>query len=173
MDVIIEPEQKKDYNSITKIHDLAFGQPSEGKMVIALRKNPHYISKLSLVARYNNSIIGHVLFFPIDIKTASKTCSTLSLAPMAVHPDFQNKGIGGRLIEKGFEAAIELGFKSVIVVGHPNYYPRFGFKPASKWGISLPFDVPDEAFLAIELENGSLKNCKGLIEYPDEYKETL
>jgi len=173
MDVIITSESPEDFDSITKIHNLAFKQPNEGKMVIELRKNPLFISKLSIVAKYNEIVVGHVLFFPIKIRSKSKISTSLSLAPMAVHPDFQNKGIGGKMVKEGFKIAKNLGFNSVIVVGHPNYYPRFGFKPASKWGITLPFDVPDKAFLAVELQKDGLKNCSGVVEYPSEYEAAL
>ena len=88
---------------------------------------------------------------------------------MAVHLDYQKRGIGSKLIEKGLTMAKKLGFKSVIVLGHPEYYPRFGFEAASKWGIRAPFDVPEDAFLTIELTRNGLKNRRGTAEYPKEF----
>ena len=171
MNILIRSEEKKDYDGIKKVNDLAFGQINEGIMIEKLRDNSDYISELSLVAVLDNEIIGHILFFPIKIKNESKINKSLSLAPMAVHPDFQNKGIGSKLVIEGLKKAMEFGYTSVIVVGHPNYYPRFGFKPASKWEIRLPLKVPDEAVMALELNPGSLKNCRGIVEYPKEYRD--
>jgi len=88
---------------------------------------------------------------------------------MAVHPDYQKRGIGSKMIGKGLTMAKKLGFKSIIVTGHPEYYPRFGFAAASKWEIRAPFNVPDDAFLAIELTRNGLENCRGTVKYPREF----
>ena len=128
---------------------------------------------MSLVAVVNDEVVGHILFFPVKIKNDFECNRSLSLAPMAVHPNFQNKGIGSKLVNEGLKKANECGFNSVIVVGHPNYYPRFGFKPASNWSIRLPMEIPDEAFMAIELKPDGLKNCSGIVEYPKEYEEAM
>jgi predicted N-acetyltransferase YhbS len=92
---------------------------------------------------------------------------------MSVRPGFQNKGIGGELIKEGLKRAVEFGFKSVLVLGHPTYYPKFGFKKASRWMIKPGFDAPDEAFMAIELEKGSLDFGGGTLEYPSEYLDAI
>jgi putative acetyltransferase len=89
---------------------------------------------------------------------------------MAVSPGFQNKGIGGQLINKGLDNARELGYRSVIVVGHENYYPKFGFVPAQKWNIKAPFDVPANVFMGIELVEDGLKNVEGTVVYPKEFE---
>ena len=171
MKITIEVETEDDYKQVTRLHTLAFNGDREAKLVEKLRKTPAYIPELSLVARSGKAVIGHVLFYPIKIKTNRKKCSSLALAPVSVIPRFQNKKVGGTLIREGLRKAQKLGFKSVIVVGHPNYYPRFGFEKASKYGVRAPFNVPDNAFFAIELEKNALKNCSGTIEYPDEYAE--
>ena len=173
MNVIIRSEEENDYILIKKINDSAFNQNNEGVMIEKLRDNPEYISELSLVAVVDNEIVGHILFFPVKIKKGSETNISLSLAPMAVHPKYQNKGIGSKLVLEGLKKAKELGYNSVVVVGHPNYYPRFGFKPAGIWDINLPFDIPDEAFMAIELKSNGLKDCSGIVEYPKEYEEAM
>ncbi|MCJ2513987.1 MAG: N-acetyltransferase [Candidatus Thermoplasmatota archaeon] len=173
MDILIRGERKEDYDDIKKINDLAFGQENEGRMVEALRKTRGYNPKLSLVAELNNNIVGHILFYPIKIKNEKKEFTALSLAPMAVCPKYQNKGIGNKLVIKGIEVAREYGFGAVIVVGHPKYYPRFGFQPASNWRMQLPFDVPDDVFLALELRNNYLKSFRGKVEYPREYFDAL
>jgi putative acetyltransferase len=99
---------------------------------------------------------------------------SLSLAPLAVLPEHQGKGIGGRLIEEGIAIAKTMGYESIIVVGHPEYYPRFGFQPAGKWGIKPPYEgVPDEAFMALELGENSLDGKAGVAEFPREYESAL
>jgi len=173
MDVIIRNERKNDYDDIRKINDLAFGQEIEGKMIEALRRTSEYNYILSLVAEIKDKIVGHILFYSIKIKKENEEYTVLSLAPMAVHPAYQNKGIGSKLVKRGLEIAKEIDFDAVIVVGHPNYYPRFGFTPASNWELQLPFDVPDDTFLILELKENTLKKYSGTVEYPKEYYEAM
>ena len=173
MEVKIRNEEKQDYNEIRKINELAFNQKNEGKLVDDLRKKSDFNHLLSLVAERDGRIIGHILFYPLKIKNEKEEFIVLSLAPMAVHPDFQNKGIGSKLIKRGLEASKETGYDAVIVVGHPNYYPRFGFSPACKWNIKVPIECPDDVFLAIELKKDSLKNVSGLVEFPKEYYDCM
>jgi predicted N-acetyltransferase YhbS len=171
MKIKIEAETEEDYEQITTLHSLAFNRDSEARLVEKLRRTPIYIRELSLVARYKNTVIGHILFYPIKINSHGKKCVSLALAPISVIPRFQNRKIGTKLIREGLEKARKLGFKSVIVVGHPEYYPRFGFEKASKYGISASFHVPDNALLAISLEKDALKDCRGAVVYPNEYNE--
>jgi len=171
MRIVIEAETEGDYEQIARLHTIAFNGHGEARLVEKLRRTPIYIRELSLVARYRNAIIGHVLFYPIKINTRRKKCDSLALAPISVIPSFQNRKVGSRLIKEGLEKAHKLGFKSVIVVGHSKYYPRFGFEKASKYGISAPFDARDNALFAIELEKDGLKDCSGTLEYPVEYSE--
>jgi putative acetyltransferase len=171
MNINFRQETINDYIGIKMVNDLAFSQPNEGLLIEKLRLNAHFIDKLSIVAELENRIVGHILFFPIKVIGESIKYNSLALAPMSVLPEFQNKGIGGQLIGKGLEIAKNLGFKSVIVLGHKNYYPKFGFAPASKWAIKAPFDVPDEAYMAIELIKGGLNNVSGIVEYPKEFEE--
>jgi predicted N-acetyltransferase YhbS len=171
MKIIIEPETEDDYQQITRLHITAFKGDREAKLVEKLRKTTKYIPKLSLVAKYENEIIGHILLYPIKIINCKIKCNSLALAPISVLPKFQRNGVGSRLIKEDLEKAQKLGFKSVIVVGHSEYYPKFGFKKASKYGISAPFEVPDISFFAIELEKNGLKDCHGTVEYPPEFME--
>jgi len=174
MDIEIRPENPDDYPAIKQVNDLAFGQPNEGLLVEELRSNPRFIPELSLVALYDNKVAGHILFLPIRIVCEDSPVISLSLAPMAVHPDHQGEGIGGRLVEEGIETAKTMGYESIIVLGHPEYYPRFGFQPASKWGLRPPYEeVPDEAFMAMELVENSLEDKAGVIEYPQEYDSAM
>ena len=169
MDLIIRQENSADYTSIKSVNDLAFGQASEGVLVEKLRKNSKFIEGLSLVAELGEKIVGHILFFPIWIIDGKVKHQSLALAPMSVLPTHQNKGIGGNLIVEGLKVAQTYGFKSVIVLGHDAYYPKFGFLSASKWGIKAPFDVPDNVFMAQELIGNGLEGISGTVEYPREF----
>jgi putative acetyltransferase len=171
--VTIRKETHRDYDQISLVNDMAFSKKLESELVVNLRKLAEFLPELSLVAEFNNKIIGHILFFPIYISSENNKIQTLSLAPMSIMPGFQNKGLGGDLITAGLKAADEMGFTSVVVLGHPRYYPKFGFKKASKWNIKAPFDAPDEAMMAIELKNGSLGFGGGIIDFPEVYYEAL
>lgn len=164
--MIIRPEKIKDYTAIHEVNELAFGRRDEGDLIEALRKSDSFISELSLVAVRNGEVIGHILFSPIIIKSKERVISALALAPMAVHPKLQNQGIGSKLICRGLEDCQRLGYKIVVVIGHPEYYPRFGFLPARDKGLQVPFPVPDEAFMVLELVPGTLEATQGEIIYP-------
>ncbi len=172
MALLLRHETPADFCEITRVNDAAFGQSQEGRLVEQLREHERYLSRLSLVARTDDRIVGHILFFPVDIvdEEGGQRYLSLSLAPMSVLPEYQNQGIGTELVVQGLDAAAGLGFTSVVVLGHPWYYPRFGFEPASRFGISSPWEgLPDEAFLALELEPGSLEEVRGVVEYPQEF----
>lgn len=164
MKVTIREEILADYKNITLINDLAFKQTDESTLITKLRKSNSFIPQLSLVAEIDNKIIGYILFTKIQI-IGIKTHESLALAPMAVLPDFQNKGFGSTLVKAGLIKAKDLNYNSVIVLGHKNYYPKFGFQKASNWQIKCPFEVPDEAFMALELCNNGLKNVSGVVQY--------
>ncbi|HEY9115679.1 MAG TPA: N-acetyltransferase, partial [Bacteroidales bacterium] len=144
---------------------------TEQFLVERLRKSSAFIPELSIVAIIENKVVGHILLTKIKIKKGENEFESLSLAPVAVLPEFQNKGIGGKLIIHAHEIAKELGFKSVILVGHENYYPRFGYKPTSKYGIKLQFDAPEQNCMAIELVENGLKGINGDVVLPKEFFE--
>jgi len=168
MNILIRKEEEKDYKNIYEVNRLAFEQENESKLVEKIRVGSNFIPDLSLVADIDNRIVGHILFSKIKI-IGNSIYETLALAPVDVLPEFQKQGIGSNLINKGMGKARELGFDSIIVLGHEDYYPKFGFKRASKWNIKCCFEVPDEVFMAIELIDGALKGKEGTIEYPDEF----
>lgn len=145
--------------------------PDEPFLVDRLRKSDAFIPEMSLVAESEGSIVGHILLTKIKIKDGDFESDSLALAPVSVLPKFQNKGIGGMLIYHAHKKAQELGHKSVILVGHEDYYPRFGYQLTEKFGIKLPFDVPKENCMAIELIENGLKGVKGIVEYPKEFIE--
>jgi putative acetyltransferase len=168
-DIFIRKETSDDFETIKKVNNLAFNQKQEGILIENLRKKTEFVPELSLVAILKNKIIGHILYFPITIVTGKNFTTTLCLAPMAVLPGYQKKGVGGALIKEGLLIAKELGFNSVIVLGHPEYYPRFGFRKASEWKLKEPFGVPEEVIMAIELKEGGLGFGGGMIDFPEEY----
>lgn len=146
-----------------------FADYTEHLLVQRIRKGKNFIPELSLVAEVDGAIVGHILFSKIKI-IGVKEWDSLALAPVSVLPQFQRQGVGGQLIIKGLEIAKTLGYKSVILLGHANYYPRFGFQKASNWNISCPFEVPDECFMAIELVKDGLMGVSGVVKYPKEFK---
>ena len=172
LQIVLRQETQADFSEVFEVNHLAFGQDNEAKLVDALRNNPIvFVPELSIVATKNNKIVGHILFTKIKIiDDQGNINESLGLAPMAVKPEFQKSGIGGKLIGKGFETAKSLGFKSVIVLGHEHYYPKFGFEPAEKWNIKAPFKVTSTHFMAIELEKGGLENISGTVIYPIEFE---
>jgi predicted N-acetyltransferase YhbS len=171
--VVIRPERKDDYENITLVNNKAFGQDDEGILIKKLREDEQFDPRLSLVAEIDGRIIGHILFFPITIENGDHFHDTISLAPMAVVPSLQKMGVGMELIMKGLSELQKLGYESVIVLGHPEYYPKFGFQPASKWNISAPIEYPDNALMALELVKGSLEDKSGKILFPAPFFDAL
>lgn len=176
MNISIRQETEKDYKRSEFVVEKAFenakySDQTEQLLVAGLRKGDAFVPELSLVAELDGEIIGHIMLTKLLIKNDEKQYESLALAPVSVLPDYQNKGIGGKLIIESLKIAKKIGFKSVIVLGHAKYYPRFGFKPASIWGIKPPFDVPDEAFMALELEDRGLQGVTGTIIYAKEFSE--
>ncbi|MGB1204816.1 MAG: GNAT family N-acetyltransferase [Chitinophagales bacterium] len=169
--IILRQETKSDFSEVFEVNHSAFGQENEAKLVEALRYNSAaFVPELSIVATTENKIVGYILFTKINIKNEEgEVNESLALAPMAVRTEFQKSGIGGQLIRKGFKVAKDLGFKSIIVLGHEHYYPKFGFEQAEKWNIKAPFEVPSNFFMAIEMVNDGLKDVSGTVIYPKEF----
>jgi putative acetyltransferase len=174
MKMIIRQEHKGDFNEVFEVNKLAFGNDSEANLIDLLRQGNTFVPELSLIATMDNKIIGHILFTKIQIINGDKgETESLALAPMAVRPEFQRQGIGGQLINNGLDRARTLNFKSVIVLGHKHYYPKFGFEPTKKWNITSPFKISDNGnFMGIELVKDGLNGVSGLVKYPKEF-ETL
>ncbi|UOQ87163.1 GNAT family N-acetyltransferase [Gracilibacillus salinarum] len=171
MRVLIRQETEEDHELTEKIIKKAFeneelSDHQEHLLVERLRASEAFIPELSLVALHDEQdIVGHILLSNIKIVDGDHVTDSLALAPVSVLPDYQNHGIGSQLIQVALTKAEELGFASVIVLGHPAYYPRFGFQRASRWGIQAPFDVPDDAFMALELLENSLAEFSGVVQY--------
>lgn len=162
----IRAEKKEDQPAIYEVNKLAFGQEDESRLVDALRESDDFIYELSLVAVKEEKVVGHILFSPIAIETKEGYVRVLSLAPMAVLPEFQRQGIGSELVRHGLKECERFGHEVVVVIGHPEYYPRFGFTSARVKGLEAPFEVPDEAFMVLEIKEGALDGINGTIKYP-------
>ncbi len=158
----IRPETDQDYVAVREVIIAAFESPAEADLVEQLRE--HARPLISLVASIDDSIVGHILFSPVTLE-GHPEFNAMGLAPMAVVPSFQRQGIGSNLVMRGLEAVRQLNAHAVVVLGHPEYYPRFGFKPASHHGIRSTYDVPDGAFMILELQSGAIKDSDGTIHY--------
>ena len=148
-----------------------FSDHKEQFLVERLRLSGSFIPELSLVAEVNDEVVGHILLTKILICNGDIKHQSLALAPVSVLPEYQGSGIGSALIKAVHAKAIELGYGSVVILGHKDYYPRFGYKSASQFGISLPLDVPEEYVMAIELIPNALDGVRGVVEYDPAFSE--
>jgi putative acetyltransferase len=161
-------ETEADYPTVFRLNALAFGGDAESRLVEKLRAKPH----ISLVAVDNGKVVGHIFFSGIFIEGPDGIVSdTTGLAPMAVLPEYQNQGIGSKLVRAGLEACASDGRDAVFVLGHKDYYPRFGFEIARTKGFTCQFEAPDEHFMVLELTQGALSQKSGKITYPAEFSE--
>ena len=163
----IRPERPADVPSIRAVNERAFGQPDEAALVDAVRARGERC--ISLVAVDGARLVGHILFTPVTIGEPDQVHEAAGLAPLAVDPDHQRRGIGGRLVARGLDRCRESGFRIAVVLGHPSYYPRFGFVPARLHGIRFALDVPDDLFMVTELVPGALDGCTGEARYAQEF----
>ncbi len=162
MSVLIRSELTEDRDAIRRVNLEAFGGDAEADLVEALRDQGYV--ELSLVAERDGLVIGHLLFSAIKIVAGETTLKALSLAPLAVLPEFQRLGIGRQLVEEGLQTCRELGHQIVLVLGHPRYYPRFGFSPDLAQLIESPFGG-GEAWMGLELCPGALRGVRGRVEF--------
>lgn len=167
--LIIRQENKNDYEEVYNVIKTAFetAEHSDGNeqdLVVALRKSDNFIPELSLVAVMDNKIVGYILFTKIKMGKREE----LALAPLGVLPEYQKQGIGRTLIQEGNKKAKELGYHYSVVLGSDKYYPKFGYVSAKEYGIVAPFDVPDENFMAIKLNDTDIE-IKGIVQYAKEF----
>ena len=165
--MVVRTERTQDHESVRRINELAFEQPNEADLVDALRANAR--PYISLVAVVDEQVVGHIFFSPVFVESENSVFTAMGLAPMAVLPECQNQGIGSRLVREGLKECQRLGHSIVVVLGHANYYPRFGFTPASLKGLRSEYDVPDEVFMVTELVPGALEGRRGLVKYHAEF----
>ncbi|CAI6063543.1 GNAT family N-acetyltransferase [Cohnella sp. JJ-181] len=176
--VQIRTETKADIDAVREVHLAAFGgKEDESRLADRIRESVGFVPELSLVAESDGRIEGHMLISKAELVDGQDAQETLVLAPIGVRPEAQGRGIGGALIREGIRRAEQLGYKLIFLIGHPSYYPRFGFKPAVKGGLVLmQFDVPDDVFMVLELAEGELdrlaaarKEKYGELKYPQTF----
>jgi len=160
--MLIRNEEEKDWPAVHALNTAAFETPAEANLVETLRQQAKPV--VSLVAEENRVVVGHIMFSPVAL-TGHPELHIMGLAPMAVAPDHQRKGIGSALVRRGLELCKQRGFGAVVVLGYPDYYPRFGFSPSMRFGISCEYEAPEEAFMVIELQSGFLQGASGKIKY--------
>jgi putative acetyltransferase len=160
----IREERPDDVAAVRDLNKRAFGQDQESNIVDALRANGAAL--LSLVATLNDRVVGHIMYSPAVV---GGNVRGAALGPMAVLPEYQRQGIGSKLIETGNRKLKDTGCPFIVVVGHANYYPRFGFRPASEYGITCEWDVPDDVFLVLILNEEKMSGVSGLAKYGQEF----
>lgn len=169
MNLIIKPEEVENYFEVEKLITEAFSgvehsDGSESQLVKNLRQAPSFHPELSLVAYKNNEVVGHVLLTPVSVGEYP----ALALAPISVAKAQQGQGIGKTLMEAAHKQALNLGYHLIIILGDPTYYGKFGYKPASVYGILAPKELPEEYFLAKFLDD-KIKKLDGIVHYPKEF----
>ena len=158
----IRPETAADLAAIQEVNRLAFIGEDEARLVDLLRDGGYV--RVSLVAEEDGQILGHILFSDLPIVTPGGIVPALSLAPMAVIPSHQRRGIGSRLVGEGLKTCAEAGHRIVVVLGPPEFYPRFGFSAMMAGRLRSPYSGP--AFMAVELVPGALEGVEGEVRYP-------
>jgi len=166
--MIIRTEESKDYRDVYLLNYEAFGgRDDESRLIERIRESIYFLPELSLVAEENGEIVGHILFSRAEVIDGEVKKDVIVLAPVAVKPDKQRLGIGGRLIQEGLQRCRDMGYGLALLIGHPSYYPKFGFRPARPYGLELrQFEVPDDVFMVCEVIDGELKKAKGELRYP-------
>ncbi|OGO20943.1 MAG: hypothetical protein A2144_14065 [Chloroflexi bacterium RBG_16_50_9] len=165
--MIVRQETTEDAEAIYNINNEAFGQKAEAELVKALRDRSALM--ISLVAIDGNGVVGHIAFSAVRVESVTPSFKAMVLAPMAVLPAYQRRGIGLQLVQAGLEECRRLGYDAVVLVGHPDYYPRFGFVPARAKGLECEFDVSDEAWMVLELRQGALRGKRGKVRFQPEF----
>ena len=160
--MLIRAEEQRDWAAVRAVNVSAFETPTEANLVDALREQAQPL--VSLIAEDNGVIVGHIMFSPVSLAGHLEP-RIMGLPPMAIAPEHQRRGIGSALVRAGFERCKQLGFGAVVVLGHPAYYPRFGFSSSARFGIGCEYDVPEEVFMVAELEAGFLDGATGKVKY--------
>jgi len=165
--VNIREETPADHAAVRNINERAFDRAGEADLVDALRKAAHpYLSLVAeLTTETDRQLVGHIFFSPVVIESETESFAAIGLAPMAVLPEFQNQAIGSSLVRQGLKDCMRLGHHVVVVLGHPEFYPRFGFVPAATKGLRSEYSVPDEVFMVAELGPNALAGRQGLVKY--------
>lgn len=176
MEIVIRKETKKDYKEVFKLIEKAFknekhSDHKEQFLVEKLRNSKAFVPELSIVAIYNQKVVGHILLTKIKIVNKDLSLDSLALAPVSVLPEFQKNEIGSNLINGAHIIAKELGFNSIVLLGHQNYYPKFGYELCSKYKISMPFEAADNNCMVLILNKNTSINFSGKVKYAREFYE--
>ncbi len=166
--VVTRREAPEDFAAVREVNERAFGQPEEAGIIDRLRSRGKVL--LSLVAVREDRVVGHILFTRVFVESGEEGFTAVGLGPMAILPELQKQGIGSLLVREGLDACRQEGHEAVVLVGHPEYYPRFGFVPASRYGLTCEFEVPNEVFMAVELREGALAGRTGRVRYEPEFR---
>jgi putative acetyltransferase len=170
--VTIREEQSDDIAGVHVINEVTFGESAEAEIVDSIRSVCPDV--VSLVAVDVGRILGHIFFSPAFVSTPGGAVQGMGLAPMAVLTERQRQGIGSLLVQAGVDAMRERGCPFVIVLGHPEYYPQFGFVPASQYDLSCQWDgVPDDAFMVLVLDEATMSGVSGIARYRDEFDQAM
>ena len=164
--MVVRREEPRDVDAVRIVNERAFGQADEARIVDALRG---LADAISLVAVIDDQVAGHILFTPVSIDNADQPLSATGLAPMAVLPECQRRGIGSALVNAGLDACRAAGYDVAVLLGHPDFYPRFGFVVAADHHLSCEYPAPREAFMAIELRPAAFARARGLVRYRPEF----
>ena len=167
----IRREAPEDFDAIRHVNEQAFGRAVEADLVDHLRSRG--VLTISLVATQDGEIVGHIAFSPVAVESGPASFEAITLAPIAVLPAHQRQGIGSQLVRAGLEECRQLGHEIVVVVGHPEYYPRFGFAPGKPRGIGCEFEAPDEAWMVLELREGALAGRDGIVKFQPEFHDAV
>lgn len=168
MPVLVRPESEQDHDAVRQVNQLAFGQEAEARLVDALRAGR--FAPVSLIAEVNGQVVGHIMFSDLSIVTETRTVAALALAPMAVLPDFQRLGIGSLLVRSGLEVCKEQGHRIIVVLGHADFYPRFGFSTKLAERLESPYGG-GPSHMAAELMPGALDGVTGKLVYSPPFSD--
>jgi len=163
----IREERSGDLAAIREVNELAFGQPLEANIVDAVRSNGAMLA--SLVAMVDDRIVGHIMYSPVSLNAVVGA----GLGPVAVRPGDQRHGIGSALIKTGNAQLQRAECPFIVVLGHAEFYPRFGFRPASRHGITCEWDVPDDAFMVLVLDAARMEGVSGMARYRQEFSAAM
>lgn len=168
--ITIKRQEAHDLPAICQLIEEAFASVQENDhqeqfLVTQLLSSPSFIPELSLTAWIQNELVGYILLTEIEILSGAASIPSLSLAPLAVRPKFQKQGIGAALIRHAHKLASQLNYETILVLGHKDYYSRFGYKKADDFGITFPFEVPPEFCMVKELSPSAASRAAGRVKY--------
>jgi putative acetyltransferase len=165
----IRQERPEDIQTVRQLLTRAFEKNYEGEAELVDRLRDAEKVTFALVAESEGLVVGHVMYSPLILESAPEGFRGLGLAPLAVLPEYQRQGIGGRLLQESLQQCKDIGYDIVVLLGHPSYYPRFGFSKASEHGLKNEYGV-DDPFMVMELREGALAQVSGLVEFQPEFK---